>query len=82
MANDSWIESVYPLATLPTPLNSSNGRVTGSVVSSLTKGKKRKRTEIATAVDGEGISIYSVSALIHNLGSTQLTLLRSRIQVS
>ena len=60
MAQQDWIESVYSLTTLPAPLSGKNGLITGSAVSSLSQGKKRKRSEIATAIDGESINLYSV----------------------
>ncbi|RMZ71114.1 hypothetical protein GMOD_00005621 [Pyrenophora seminiperda CCB06] len=41
-------------------MSSSNGRVHAAGVCSASGAKKRKRTEIAVAVDGEGVSIYSL----------------------
>jgi hypothetical protein len=58
MTDQAWIESAYSLVTLPAPLNR---RIHASAVVSLAKGKKRKRTEVATAIDGEGINVYAVS---------------------
>jgi hypothetical protein len=63
MAGQSWIESVYTLASLPTPLDSKNGQIRASTVTCLTRGKKRKRAEIAVAIDGEGLNLYSASAV-------------------
>jgi hypothetical protein len=45
----------FTLATLPT-----NGRSHAAGVCSISGIKKRKRTEIAVGLDGEGIFIYSV----------------------
>jgi hypothetical protein len=64
MADGDWIESVYTLAPLPAPLDAKNGRISTSTVSSLTKGKKRKRSEIAAAIDGEGIYLYNVGVFL------------------
>ncbi|KIV99483.1 uncharacterized protein PV09_08903 [Verruconis gallopava] len=60
MDDSGWIESVYTLSALPAPLDSHNGRITASVVTSLVRGKKRKRSEIAAAIDGEGVNLYTV----------------------
>ncbi|KAF2489845.1 hypothetical protein BU16DRAFT_531285 [Lophium mytilinum] len=54
------LDAPHTLASLPQPFDSSNGRTVAAGVHSLSGSKKRKRTEIATGVDGEGVSIYSV----------------------
>lgn len=71
MAEENWIESVYTLTTLPSPLSGTSGRIQGSAVSSLNQGKKRKRSEIATAIDGEGIHIHAVGAIHADVNSHQ-----------
>lgn len=54
------IGAPFTLATLPKPVGSTNGRVHASGVCSISGIKKRKRTEIAVGLDGEGVSVYSV----------------------
>ncbi|KAF2004288.1 hypothetical protein P154DRAFT_485457 [Amniculicola lignicola CBS 123094] len=54
------IGAPFTLASLPRPLDSTNGRTQASGVCSISGSRKRKRTEIAVGVDGEGILIYSV----------------------
>ncbi|PVI02398.1 hypothetical protein DM02DRAFT_717373 [Periconia macrospinosa] len=54
------IGAPYTLATLPHAIGKSDGRPHAACVCSLSDIKKRKRTEIAVGVDGEGISIYSI----------------------
>ena len=48
------------LAQLPRPLHTSTGRIQVGEVYSLAATKKRKRYEVATAVDGEAVNIYNV----------------------
>ncbi|EEP80077.1 predicted protein [Uncinocarpus reesii 1704] len=48
------------LAQLPRPLGGSTGKCRFSEVYSLAGGKKRKRYEVAAAIDGESVNIYSV----------------------
>lgn len=48
------------LTQLPRPLQSSNGKTQIGEVSSLVESRKRKRYEVAVAVDGEGLNIYNV----------------------
>ncbi|KAI1927984.1 hypothetical protein LOZ65_002197 [Ophidiomyces ophidiicola] len=48
------------LAHLPRPLGVGTPKCQFSEIYSLTGGKKRKRYEVAAAVDGESINIYSV----------------------
>lgn len=48
------------LAQLPRPLQASAGRTQVGEVFSLAESKKRKRYEVAVAVDGEGLNIYNV----------------------
>ena len=60
MSPQKDIEAPYILASLPQPLDNTNGRTQAAVVHSLSSSKKRKRTELAASVDGEGIFIYAV----------------------
>ncbi|QGA14247.1 hypothetical protein EYB26_001900 [Talaromyces marneffei] len=48
------------LTQLPRPLQASTGKTQVGEVYSLVESKKRKRYEIAVAVDGEGLNIYNV----------------------
>ncbi|QKX58308.1 uncharacterized protein TRUGW13939_05430 [Talaromyces rugulosus] len=50
------------LAQLPRPLQASAGRTQIGEVFSLAESKKRKRYEVAVAVDGEGLNIYNVQS--------------------
>ncbi|CRG84143.1 WD repeat and HMG-box DNA-binding protein 1 [Talaromyces islandicus] len=50
------------LAQLPRPLQASAGRTQVGEVFSLAESKKRKRYEVAVAVDGEGLNIYNVQS--------------------
>ncbi|KAF2806264.1 uncharacterized protein BDZ99DRAFT_422682 [Mytilinidion resinicola] len=54
------LDAPHTLASLPRPFDSTNGRTVAAGVHSLSGSKKRKRTEIATGVDGEGVNIYSL----------------------
>ena len=49
------------LTKLPKSFESEKSRVYTADVHSITGGKKRKRSEIAVAVDDEGINLYDVS---------------------
>ncbi|KAI9375601.1 hypothetical protein BJX61DRAFT_493515 [Aspergillus egyptiacus] len=48
------------LAQLPRPLHASTGKTHINEVYSLTDSKKRKRYEVAVAVDGEAVNLYNV----------------------
>ncbi|KAL4748546.1 hypothetical protein BDW72DRAFT_195673 [Aspergillus terricola var. indicus] len=48
------------LAQLPRPLHASTGKTYISEVYSLANAKKRKRYEVAVAVDGEAVNIYNI----------------------
>ncbi|KAF2466094.1 uncharacterized protein BDR25DRAFT_294162 [Lindgomyces ingoldianus] len=60
MSFDKEIEAPFTLASLPRPLQSTDGQTQASGVCSLSGVRKRKRTEIAVGVDGEGVLIYSL----------------------
>ncbi|OAG23443.1 hypothetical protein CC77DRAFT_984377 [Alternaria alternata] len=60
MSFDQPIGAPFTLASLSKPIGSTNGHVHAAGVCSLSGIKKRKRTEIAVGVDGEGVSIYSL----------------------
>ncbi|KAL2808246.1 hypothetical protein BJX63DRAFT_40757 [Aspergillus granulosus] len=48
------------LAQLPRPLHASTGKTHISEVYSLADSKKRKRYEVAVAVDGEAVNLYNI----------------------
>ncbi|OGM43300.1 hypothetical protein ABOM_008670 [Aspergillus bombycis] len=48
------------LAQLPRPLHASKGKTHTGEVYSLSDSKKRKRYEVAVAVDGEAVNIYNI----------------------
>jgi hypothetical protein len=60
MSSSERIGASFTLATLSKPVASTNGRMHAASVCSISGIKKRKRTEIAVGLDGEGVSIYSV----------------------
>jgi hypothetical protein len=62
MSFHETIGAPFTLATLSKPIGSTNGRAHAASVCSISGIKKRKRTEVAVGLDGEGISIYSVCA--------------------
>lgn len=54
------IQAPYTLANLPVSLHALQGNTFAADVHTLVASKKRKRSELAVAVDHEGISIYDV----------------------
>lgn len=62
MSSDQPIGAPFTLASLSKPISSTNGQVHAAGICSVSGIKKRKRTEIAVGVDGEGVSLYSVCA--------------------
>lgn len=60
------MEAPYAIASLASPLDKEHGKVHAAPVHSLKASRKRKRHEVAVAVDGEGISIYNVSSEMHS----------------
>ncbi|KAJ4362532.1 hypothetical protein N0V83_010626 [Neocucurbitaria cava] len=60
MSSDQAIGAPFTLASLSKPVAATNGRVHAAGVCSANGIKKRKRTEIAVGLDGEGVSIYSL----------------------
>lgn len=61
MAEDFVLRAPSVLATLPKPVDSEHGRTTAATVYTQWGTRLTKRPEIALAIDGEGVSIYSVS---------------------
>lgn len=80
MASEYRIHKPSVLATLPRPLDHTEGRIVArEVYGQRDDQKKRKRTELAVGVDGETASIYDVSSLVHtNLSILMLIAGRSR----
>jgi hypothetical protein len=65
MANHTTlIQTPYPIAHLPQPLDPINGTTFISNIYSLVGSKKRKRNEIAIATDGESINEYDVRIIL------------------
>ncbi|KAJ4290207.1 hypothetical protein N0V90_010422 [Kalmusia sp. IMI 367209] len=60
MSFDKEIGAPFTLASLPHPISTRDGRTHAASVCSISGTRKRKRTEIAVGLDGEGISIYSL----------------------
>jgi hypothetical protein len=59
------LQSPSVLAQLPRPLHATTGKTRIGDVNSLADAKKRKRYELAVAVDGEAVNIYNVCSLIY-----------------
>lgn len=53
----------YTLAEIPHDPTGSSGRILVGDVNAVADSKKRKRSEIAVAVDHQGVNIYDVPAL-------------------
>jgi hypothetical protein len=63
MASEYKIHKPYVVATLPRPLDHTDGRIVAREVYGQREGqKKRKRTELAIGVDGENASVYDIPA--------------------
>jgi hypothetical protein len=61
------IQAPTVIAALPRPIDRSSGRYVASDVHSGNRGsRKRKRTELAVGIDGEGLSIYDVRETTSN----------------
>jgi len=55
------MEKPYVVATLPQPLNNNDGNYLAAEVYGVSPGsKKRKRSEIAVGINGEGVNLYDV----------------------
>ncbi|KAG0648802.1 Uncharacterized protein D0Z07_4721 [Hyphodiscus hymeniophilus] len=62
MSSRFSLQAPYPLASLPRPIDHSNGQyVVGDVFGGAPGSKKRKRSELVVGVDGEGVNIYDIS---------------------
>jgi len=58
------IEKPYTLADIPHDIPGALGRILIGDVHAIAGSKKRKRSEIAVAIDHQGINIYDVLALV------------------
>lgn len=55
------MQKPYVVASLPRPIDHSSGRyVVGDVYGGSPGTKKRKRSELAVGIDGEGVNLYDV----------------------
>ena len=54
------LENPHTLIDLPQDLLGQDSRIWASDVYSVTGARKRKRTELALAIDGETVNIYDV----------------------
>ena len=55
------LQHPHLLTKLPKPFESEKSRVYTADIHSITGSGKRKRSEIAVAIDDEGINLYDVS---------------------
>lgn len=61
MASRFLIQKPYVVATLPQPIDRSTGQyVVAEVYGGAPGAKKRKRSELAVGIDGEGVNLYDV----------------------
>merc|ERR1711939_689860 len=63
MSSRFVLQKPYVVATLPQPIDHAKGHyVVAEVYGGATGAKKRKRSELAVAIDGEGVNLYDVSS--------------------
>ncbi|TVY48777.1 Uncharacterized protein LOCC1_G003372 [Lachnellula occidentalis] len=63
MSSKFSLQSPYVVASLPRPIDHSKGRyVVGDVYGGAPGAKKRKRSELAVGIDGEGLNLYDISS--------------------
>lgn len=60
----TMIEKPYTLADIPHDLTGPSGRILIGDVHAIAGSKKRKRSEIAVAIDHQGVNIYDVLAWV------------------
>jgi hypothetical protein len=61
MSSRFSLQKPYVVASLPRPIDRSNGRyVVSEVYGGVPGSKKRKRSELAVGIDGEGVNLYDV----------------------
>ncbi|KAE9370294.1 hypothetical protein N431DRAFT_378464 [Stipitochalara longipes BDJ] len=62
MSSRFSVQKPYVVASLPRPIDPANGSyVVGEVYGGVPGSKKRKRSELAVGIDGEGVNLYDVS---------------------
>ncbi|TVY16418.1 Uncharacterized protein LARI1_G005788 [Lachnellula arida] len=63
MSSKFSLQSPYVVASLPRPIDHAKGRyVVGDVFGGAPGAKKRKRSELAVGIDGEGLNLYDISS--------------------
>jgi hypothetical protein len=71
MSSRFSLQNPYVVASLPRPIDRSDGRyVVGEVYGGVPGSKKRKRSELAVGIDGEGINLYDVRYENISLGAS------------
>jgi hypothetical protein len=60
MASPSVIQRSSIISQIPHPLDAQHGKTLTSDVHNLVNSRKRKRSEVAVAADGESVNIYDV----------------------
>ena len=63
------IQKPYDLAHIPQDLARSSGQILAAEVHAVAGSKKRKRSEIALAIDREGVNVYDVAASVSQTAS-------------
>lgn len=62
MSSRFSLQKPYVVASLPEPIDHVKGHyMVGDVYGGAPGSKRRKRSELAVGVDGEGVNIYDVS---------------------
>ena len=54
------MEAPHAIASLPRPFDAEHGQTYATSVFSIKGSRKRKRHEVAVAVDGESVNVYNV----------------------
>jgi hypothetical protein len=55
------MEAPYSIASIPRPIDDTNGRAYASPIFGVRDSRKRKRHEVVVGVDGESVNLYSVN---------------------
>lgn len=71
MSSRFSLQKPHLIASLPQPIDRTNGRyVVGEVIGGGVGTKKRKRSELAVGIDGEGLSLYDVRTSDQRVSAT------------
>lgn len=72
MGSADMIQRPSTIAQIPRPLDAQHGQILTNDVHNLVNSRKRKRSELAVAVDGESVNVYDVqiSAVVRNCSLT------------